>query len=64
MFIQTDNLKIKIKVMPTDGIEPGYKKTTLDARDSASGEINWAIQNLQVITRVSRIYKPLQLNKF
>lgn len=25
VFIQTNNLKIKIKVMPKDGIEPGYK---------------------------------------
>lgn len=37
-------------------------KKTLNASDSASGEINWAIQNLQIITRVTRIYmyKPLQ----
>lgn len=33
---------------------------TLDACDSASGETNCDIQNLQVITRVSRIYKTLQ----
>lgn len=44
VFIQADDFK---KIMPTGGIESGYKKIFSYAV-SDSVKINWAVQTLQV----------------